>query len=277
TDLDAVLEQVHKPKPRFGLEAVPKPRGEAKRVFGDAAVQVDEQYHVPAEHHNPMEPFATTAGWESAERITVYDKTQGVQNVRDYLCTLFACPDDQLRVLAPFVGGAFGAGLRPQYQAFLAVLAARALKRPVKLSLTRQQMFSLHYRPIAWQHVSLGASPDGKLEAIMHEAISGTSRFEDYSETIAPWTGMLYQCDNVTLKYQVASLDLNTPCDMRAPGASWGLYALECAMDELAAKLQIDPVELRLKNYAERDQNEGQPFSSKALRECYQQAAARFG
>jgi xanthine dehydrogenase YagR molybdenum-binding subunit len=110
----------------------------------------------------------------------------------------------------------------------------------------------------------------------MHEAISGTSRFEDYSETIVPWTGMLYHCDNVTLKYKVASLDLNTPCDMRAPGASWGLYALECAMDELAVKLHIDPLELRLKNYAERDQNESQPFSSKALRECYHQAATRF-
>jgi xanthine dehydrogenase YagR molybdenum-binding subunit len=276
TDLDAVREQAHKPKPRFGLEAVPKPRGEAKRAFGDATVQVDEHYHVPAEHHNPMEPFGTTAVWESDERITVYDKTQGVQNVRSYLCALFGCSDDQMRVLAPFVGGAFGSGLRPQYPAFLAVLAARALKRPVKLSLTRQQMFSLQYRPMAWQHVSLGASPDGKLEAIMHEAISNTSRFEDYSETIVPWTGMLYQCENVTLKYKLASLDLNTPCDMRAPGAAWGLYALECAMDELAAKLHIDPLELRLKNYAERDQNESQPFSSKALRECYHQAAARF-
>jgi xanthine dehydrogenase YagR molybdenum-binding subunit len=130
TDLDAVLEQTHKPKPRFGLEAAPKPRGEAKRAFGEAAVQVDEEYHVPAEHHNPMELFGTTAVWESDARLTVYDKTQGVQNVRNYLCTLFDCPDDQLRVLAPFVGGAFGLGLRPQYQAFLAVLAARTLKRP---------------------------------------------------------------------------------------------------------------------------------------------------
>src|SRR5689334_19703478 len=179
TDLDAVLEQAHKPKPRFGLEAVPKPRGEAKRAFGEAAVQVDAEYRVPAEHHSPMEPFATTAIWESDEHITVYDKTQGAQNVRDYLCTLFGCEEDQLRVRAPFVGGAFGLGLRPQYQAFLAVLAARVLKRPVKLALTRQQMFSLSYRPIAWQHVSLGASTDGKLEAIMHEAISDTSRFED--------------------------------------------------------------------------------------------------
>jgi xanthine dehydrogenase YagR molybdenum-binding subunit len=277
TDLDAVLEQAHKPRPRFGLEAVPRPRGEAKRAFADAAVQVDEEYRVPAEHHNPMEPFATTAVWESDERITVYDKTQGVQNVRDYLCALFGCSEDQVRVLAPFVGGAFGLGLRPQYQVFLAVLAARVLKRPVKLSLTRQQMFSLHYRPIAWQRVSLGASPDGTLQAIMHEAISGTSRFEDYSEQIVPWSGLLYQCDNVTLKYKVAGLDLNTPNDMRAPGAAWGLYALECAMDELAVKLRIDPVELRLKNYAERDQNEDQPFSSKALRECYHQAAVRFG
>src|SRR5262249_15873832 len=145
----------------------------------------------------------------------------GVQNVRDYLCSVFGYSTGDVRVLSPYVGGAFGAGLRPQYQAFLAVVAARQLKRSVKVALTRQQMFSLHYRPLAWQRVALAAAPDGKLEAIVHEAITGTSRFEDYSEWIVPWSGVLYQCDNVTLSAKVTKLDLNTPGDVRAPGASW--------------------------------------------------------
>src|SRR5262249_40228578 len=157
-----------------------------------------------------------------------------------YLCSLFGYSTDEVRVLSRFVGGAFGVGLRPQYQVFLAVLAARVLKLSVKVSLTRQQMFSLHYRPFAWQRVALGAAPDGKLEAIIHEAITGTSTFEDYSEQIVPWSGLLYRCDNVTLGYKVAKLDLNTPGDMRAPGAAWGVYALECAMDELATRLRMD-------------------------------------
>ncbi len=185
-----------------------------------------------------MEPFATTAVWENDGTLTVFDKTQGVQNVQGYLCSVFGWPEDEVRVFAPFVGGAFGAGLRPQYQVCLAALAAHTLKRSVKVSLTRQQMFSLCYRPITWQRVALGATHDGTLDAIIHEAVSNTSRYEDYAETIVQWSGMLYQCDNVTLDYRLAQLDLCTPSDMRGPGAAWGLYALECAMDELAVKLR---------------------------------------
>jgi xanthine dehydrogenase YagR molybdenum-binding subunit len=277
TDLGAVLERAYIPEPRGFLPPTPKPRGDTGRALSGAATKIEFECRLPAEHHNPMEPFATTVVWEGDGKLTIHDKTQGVQNVQDYLCSLFGYSSDDVRVLSPYVGGAFGAGLRPQYQVFLAVLAVRALKRSVKVSLTRQQMFSLHYRPLAWQRVALAAAPDGTLDAIVHEAITGTSGFEDYSEQIVPWSGLLYQCDNVTLGYKVAKLDLNTPGDMRAPGAAWGLYALECAMDELAVKLRMDPVELRLKNYAERDQNDRRPFSSKALRECYRLGAERFG
>ena len=276
TDLDAVLRRAYEPPPR-GLPPNPKPRGHAEQALANATVRIEFECRLPAEHPNPMEPFSTTVVWEGDGKLTIHDKTQGVQNVQAYLCSLFGSSKDEVRVLSPFVGGAFGAGLRPQYQAFLAVLAARALKRSVKLSLTREQMFSLHYRPFAWQRIALGAAPDGKLEAILHEAVSGTSRFEDYSEQIVLWSGLLYQCDNVTVDYKVAKLDLNTPGDVRAPGAAWGLYALECAMDELAVKLHIDPVQLRLKNYAERDQKDRREFSSKALRECYRLGAERFG
>jgi xanthine dehydrogenase YagR molybdenum-binding subunit len=142
---------------------------------------------------------------------------------------------------------------------------------------TRQQMFSLSYRPPTWQRVVLGATRDGKLESVVHEVVAATSRFEDYTEPVVDWSGMLYDCENATLDYKIARVDLNTPTDMRAPGAAWGLYALECAMDELAVKLAMDPIELRLKNYSEIDRNVGLPYSSKALRECYRQGAERFG
>ena len=277
TDLEAERGPAYVPKREKLLPSVPKPRGDAARAFAGAAVQVDAEYRVPAEHHNPMELFATTVVVEDDGKLTVHDKTQGVQNVRNYLCRLFGYREDDVRVLSPFVGGAFGAGLRPQYQVVLAVLAALALKRPIKLTLTRQQMFGLGYRPIAWQRLALGATRDGSLEAVIHDAVSDTSRFEDYNERIVHWSGLLYQCENVSLGYKVAQLDLNTPCDMRAPGAAWGLYALECAMDELSVKLGIDPVELRLRNYAEKDQNDRRPFSSKALRDCYRLGAERFG
>ena len=277
TDLEAALGAGYEPKRGEPLLRVPKPRGNAAGAFASAAAQIDAEYWVPAEHHNPMELFATTVVPEENGTLTVHDKNQGVQNVRRYLCSLFGYPEDRVRVLSPFIGGAFGAGLSPQYQVVLAVLAAHVLKRSIKVTLTRQQMFGLPYRPVAWQRVALGASRDGKLEAIVHDAVSDTSRFEDYSERIVNWSELLYQCDNVSVGYKVSQLDLNTPCDMRAPGAAWGLYALECAMDELAVKLSIDPIELRLRNYAETDQNTRLPFSSKALRDCYRQGAERFG
>jgi xanthine dehydrogenase YagR molybdenum-binding subunit len=278
TDFDAARAHAYVPtRSRPVIPPPPKPRGDAARALRQAAVQIDAEYRAPLEHHNPMELFATTVIREPDGKLTLYDKNQGVQNVQEYLCTLFGLSKDDVRVLTPFVGGGFGSGLHPQYQSFLAVMASRALKRSVLVSLTRQQMFSHGYRPITWQRVALGAAPDGKLDALVHEAVGGTSRFEDYTEAVVQWSGMLYKCDNVTLDYKVAKLDLNTPADMRAPGAAWGLFALECAMDELAVKLRMDPVELRLRNYTETDGNSGLPYSSKALRECYRLGAERFG
>ena len=278
TDFDAARAHAYvPPRSRPVIPPPPKPRGDAARALRDAAVQLHAEYLVPVEHHNPMELFGTTVIREPDGKLTVYDKNQGVQNVQEYLCTLFGLSKDDVRVLTPFMGGGFGSGLHPQYQSFLAVMASRALKRSVLVSLTRQQMFSHGYRPITWQRVALGAATDGKLEALVHEAVSGTSRFEDYTEPVVDWSGMLYKCDNVTLDYKLTKLDLNTPVDMRAPGAAWGLYALECAMDELAVKLRMDPVDLRLRNYAETDGNSGLPYSSKALRECYRLGAERFG
>jgi xanthine dehydrogenase YagR molybdenum-binding subunit len=277
TDLKEEREESYIPRPRIGIPPVPEPRGDAEKAFSNAAIQFEAEYGAPFEHHNPMEPFATTVVWEDNGKMTIFDKTQGVQNVQEYICNIFGLSKDDIRVLSPFVGGAFGSGLRPQYQVFLAVLAARELKRSVKVTLTRQQMFSLGHRPAILQRVALGAAPDGALESLTHEAVAETSRFEDYSEPLVHWSGLLYRCDNTRLEHKVAQLDVNTPADMRAPGAAWGLYALECAMDELAYQLEVDPLELRLKNYTDKDQNEDRPFSSKELRECYRRGAEKFG
>ncbi|HEY3188518.1 MAG TPA: xanthine dehydrogenase family protein molybdopterin-binding subunit, partial [Solirubrobacteraceae bacterium] len=255
----------------------PEPRGDAAEALAAAPVTIEAEYRAPAEHHSPMESFAATVVRHDDGTLTVYDKTQGVLNVRDYLCHVFGYRKSQLRVVSPFVGGAFGSGLRPQYHVFLAVLAARELERSVRVALTRQQMFTFGHRPATWQRLRLGASSDGTLQALTHEAVAETSRFEDFNEAVVNWSGLLYRCDNVAFDHKVAPLDVYTPMDMRAPGASWGVFALECAMDELAAKLGTDPLELRLKNYAERDQNEDRPFSSKELRACYRQGAERFG
>jgi xanthine dehydrogenase YagR molybdenum-binding subunit len=180
-------------------------------------------------------------------------------------------------VLSPFVGGAFGSGLRPQHQLFMAVMAAMQLKRSVRVELSRPQMFSFGHRPETIQRVALGASSDGTLQALIHEAVQESSRFENYVEIVVNWSGQQYQCDNVRLDYKLSRLDLYTPLDQRAPGAATGVPALEVAMDELACALNMDPLTLRLKNYTDIDPNTGKPFSSKELRACFAQGAERFG
>ena len=224
-----------------------------------------------------MEPHATTVVWQDDGKLVVYDKTQGVQNSQNYVTGVFGLKKDDVRVISPFVGGAFGSGLRPQYQLFLAVMAAMELKRSVRVVLTRDQMFTFTHRPDTIQTLGIGADKDGKLQAIRHDAVAETSTFEDYQEVVVNWSGLLYDCDNTKLTYELAKLNAYTPGDMRAPGATLGVYALEAAMDELAYATGVDPIELRLKNYAEKDRNEDKPFSSKELRACYRQGAERFG
>lgn len=278
TDLRAARGEARPPsKLTGGREPPPEPRGDPDGALARAAVRVDAEYHAPAEHHNPLEPHATTAVWEDDGTLTVYDKTQGVLNSLGYIKKVFGLDDAQVRVRSPFVGGAFGSGLRPQYQLFLAVMAARELGRPVRVALTRQQMFTFGHRPETLQRVALGARADGTLEALAHEATAATSRSEEYVESVVPWSGVLYQCDNAKFSHDLVKLDLFTPLDMRAPGAAWGVYALECAIDELAHACGVDPLALRLKNYAERDQNKDLPFSSKELRACYRLGAEAFG
>lgn len=277
TDLAVEVSKAYKPpRHRLGLAPTPHPTGDADRAFSASPVRVEASYTTAAENHHPMELFATTVEW-SDKTVTVYDKTQSPKSVEIFLKVALRLFRRKVRVVSSFVGGAFGLGLRPQQSVILAVLAAKALKRSVRLVLPRDHMFALGYRANAIQTVSLGADENGRLLAIKHQAVAATSQSEDAQDPMLNFSASLYRCDNVKLTYQLAKLDTVSPCDMRAPGAATGMFALECAMDELAYAINIDPLALRLANYTERDQSENRPFSSKALRECYLQGAERFG
>jgi xanthine dehydrogenase YagR molybdenum-binding subunit len=252
-------------------------RGNTAQAFERSAVRVNAEYTMPVEHHNPMEPFAATAVWEGDGRLTVYDKTQGPLNCRNYLAGVLKMPRDKVRVLSPYVGGGFGSGLRPQYELPLAALAARALERSVRVTLTRQQMFTLGYRSAVVQELALGADSNGSLASFRHDAVAMTSQFEDFQRQFVVWSSLLYRCANSELRQRLVKLDQSSPCDMRGPGGAEGAYAIECAMDELAYAASIDPLELRLINYSDQDQIGNRPYSSKQLRECYRQGAERFG
>ena len=271
TDLYAERENA------FTVAIPERPRGKADKAYAAAAVRHQAEYYIPIEHHNPMELFASTVVWDGDGKLTIYDKTQGVQNVQRYLCGVFELTPDAVRVVSPFVGGAFGSGLRPQYQVVLAALAAQALQCSVRLVLTREQMYGLGYRPATIERLAIGATASGTLEAISHETIAVTSQYEDFYRNDTGWSAQLYKCANAKYLHRLVRLDLPTSCDMRAPGATTGVYALECAMDELAVALKLDPLELRLRCYSERDQNGDVPFTSKKLRECYREGAQAFG
>ncbi|CDN57839.1 Aldehyde oxidase and xanthine dehydrogenase molybdopterin binding (plasmid) [Neorhizobium galegae bv. officinalis bv. officinalis str. HAMBI 1141] len=265
------------PQPRREEFVPPEPRGDPQGAFADAPFKISSEYRLEGEYHNPMELFASTVLWEKDGFLTVHDKTQGSQNSRDYICNVFELDPEKVTVKNSFVGGAFGSGLRPKHQLFLAVMAALDLKQSVKVEMSRREMFYLTWRPATVQTVSLAADREGRLLSVMHHALQATSRYEDYQENVVNWSGLAYRCDNVRLSYGLAELDVSTPGDMRAPGAATGVTALEMAMDELAYEVGIDPVELRLRNFATRDQNRDKQFTSKALDACYREGAARFG
>jgi len=255
----------------------PKARGNPAEALKNSPVKVVAEYTIPIEHHNPMEPHAAIAVWEG-EKLTLFDKTQGVYEVRGHLMQSFGIKAVNVNVVSPFVGGAFGAALNPNYYPFLTAMAAREIKRPVKVNYTRRQMFTGHgYRPYTWQKVSIGATRDGKLQSIIHEATGNTSTFEDFAENPNTFGRTLYNCPNYDTPYKLAKTDLPTPTWMRAPGAVSGAFALESAIDELAYELKIDPLEFRIINYAKKDPDTGKEFSSKALMDCFKQGAAKFG
>jgi xanthine dehydrogenase YagR molybdenum-binding subunit len=252
-------------------------RGHPARALAEAPVKVDQTYVIARENHNPIEMHATIAAWDG-DRLTLYDKTQWPQNVRSYVAASFGMEEKSIRVVSPFVGGAFGSGLRAWPHVILAAMAAKHVDRAVKIVLNRRQMYtSVGFRPYTVQRVALGAGRDGRLAATIHEATAETSTYEEYTEQLLDATWMLYACDNLETLYRLARLNVNTPTPMRGPGHVSGLFALECAMDELAVQLELDPIELRLRNHAEQDAYERMPYSSKSLKACYQAGAERFG
>jgi xanthine dehydrogenase YagR molybdenum-binding subunit len=273
TDTEAVRRQARLP----AQGTPPTPRGNPQEAMRNAPVKIEAEFRIPIEHHNAMEPHAAIAFWQG-DRLTIFDKTQEVYGVRAHLASSFGVPEANVSVVSPFVGGAFGSSLRPNYYPALTAMAAREIRRPVKVVYTRTQMFTGHgYRPYTIQNVALGAERSGKLSAIIHEAVHNTSSFEEFDDGTTGFPRQVYACPNLVAPLRIVPTDLNTPTWMRAPGAVSGMFALECAMDELAYALKIDPLELRLVNYAEVDPDSGKPFSSKALRECYRLGAEKFG
>jgi xanthine dehydrogenase YagR molybdenum-binding subunit len=251
-------------------------RGESK-AYKKADVWIEEEYEIPHEVHNPMEPGSITAAWEG-DQLTVYDKTQGVKASQRSYAQLFGVPQENVRVIAPFVGGGFGMALRTWPYEVAAVMGARKVGRPLKLMISRSQMFTLvGYRPHTIQQLGIGATRDGILTGISHDATAATASYEEFTEGVVRMTQFMYNCPNVDTRYRLVPLDVSVPTWMRGPGEATGAFALESAIDELAYKLDIDALDLRKKNYAYTDPESGLPYSSKFLMECYDQGAEKIG
>ncbi len=269
------MGEPYKPKAVHGKDADTR-RGDAATAFGAAAIRVDNVYTTPPEHHNPMEPHATIARWDG-DTLTVYDASQGVFGVRTRLAGMFAIPPENVRVIAKYIGGGFGGKGSAWPHTILAVMAAKMIGRAVKISIWRPQMWgSVGYRSPTIQRVALGANADGSLVSTIHEVQSQTSQVDEFVEPSGVLTTMLYASPALLVTHRLTKLHVGTPTYMRAPGESSGSFALESAMDELAYAANLDPIELRLRNYAETDQDAKLPFSSKSLRECYKAGADAF-
>jgi xanthine dehydrogenase YagR molybdenum-binding subunit len=253
-------------------------RGDVAAALASADVVYDETFTTAAVTPNPMGLFATVARWEG-NQLTVHDASQDPMLVRKTLATVFSLPETDVRVFVPYLGGGFGSGLRVWTHVILTALAARVVRRPVKLVLTRPQMFtSVGHRPQTRQRVRLGATREGRLVAVDHESTSMLGALDDGGvEPVTGVTGNAYSCPNVATHDRRARLHIPSPHWMRGPGTTQGNFAVESALDELSYALGIDPIELRLRNYTEVHPGSGRPWSSKALRECYHAGAERFG
>jgi xanthine dehydrogenase YagR molybdenum-binding subunit len=247
-------------------------------ALASAEVSIAGEYITPVEHHNPMEPHATVAVWDE-DRLTIYDATQSVGGQRRNLAAVLGVDEDQVRVICPFVGGAFGCKGAMWMHSPLTAAAARVLGRPVKTILTREQMYTVvGHRPTVIQKIELSSTRDGVLRALKHEAISSTSSVREFVEAAAHRTSRyLYQSPNILVSHQLVPLDEAPGTFTRAPGVAPGMYGLESAMDELAAALNIDPIQLRIRNHAEVYPGRNVRWSSKHLLECYQRGAEKFG
>ena len=252
-------------------------RGDPDAAFAAARYRVDGTYLQPREHHNAMEPHATVAKWDG-DTLTLWEKTQWVYGVADAVSRAFGISASSVRVVNPFVGGAFGSGLRTWPHVTLAAMAAKMIDRPVRLELSRRQLYySIGYRPAAMQRVQLAATQEGKLESLIHEVVGQTSTYEEFADATQDVSASTYASVNRRTRYDLVPMNVNSPTPMRGPGHSTGLIAQEIAIDELAVELHLDPIELRLRNFAEMHPSKDLPWSSNRLRECYRLGAERFG
>jgi xanthine dehydrogenase YagR molybdenum-binding subunit len=265
------------PKAGGGGDPPMSQRGDVQRGLSEASTKLNRIYTTPPEVHNPMEPHATVAFWDKPDHLILYDATQGVFSDQERVAGLLGIPADNVRVVSPYLGGGFGSKGPSWSHVILAALAARQLKRPVKLDVSRPQMFGmLGYRSPTHQTIVAGARADGTLTSWRHDTLAHTSSFDEFVETSSLASRMLYAVPNNSTSHKIIKSDVGTPSFMRAPGEASGTFALESAMDEMAHELKMDPIEFRLKNYAEKDPEKDKPWSSKSLRECYRVGAGRF-
>lgn len=258
-------------------EAPDEKRGDVRAGLQQAAVTVKGTYVTPIHHHNPMEPHATVAEWDG-DRLTVYNPTQWLSGTQRGLAEVFGIPTEHVRVVSPFIGGGFGSKGPIWPHTIWACAAARQLGRPVKVVLTREDMYtSAGHRPQCEITLTLGATAAGQLTAIQQESYNHTPVFGEYVQHVFVATPMLYACPNLSTSHKIVKLNTGSPFAMRAPGETENLFALESALDELAVALKTDPLALRLTNHADTDPRNGNPWSSKSLKACYRQAAERFG
>jgi xanthine dehydrogenase YagR molybdenum-binding subunit len=283
-DLSAALKKPDTTQPSTTLgQKLQYQRGDVETALAKSAVRIEQTYTTPIQHHNPLEPHASVAEWsDNGLSLTLHETSQWVVNSRNTISRMLGIDQSaiKVRVLSPFLGGGFGCKGYAWAFSALAAASARELKRPVKLVLSRRQMYSLNgHRPSTTQTVTLGADRRGRLKATRHLSGTYTSKVFEYIEPVVLSTQLLYKCSSLQTGLDLARMNTGTPTPMRGPGETPGLFALESAMDELAVATGVDPIELRLRNYAERDPrtNNRQPWSSKNLRECYVRGAEEFG
>jgi xanthine dehydrogenase YagR molybdenum-binding subunit len=273
---EEALSTAYVPDAFFG-EKLTTTRGDADSAYSGAAVAHEAIYSTPIEHHNPMEPSASIAEW-NADELTLYETTQWVAGARKTVAQTLGLGEDKIHIISPFIGGGFGCKGFIWPHSILSAIAAKKVGRPVKLNLTRKQMFSAcGHRSESTQRVRLGADKDGRLLAIDHDTVVQTSTVDEFVEACGMTSRFLYSCPNVRVTHRAVRVNIATPTPMRAPGETPGLFALESALDELASALKMDPVQLRMVNHADINEHTGKPWSSKYLKECYQLAAERFG
>ncbi|MGY1842407.1 xanthine dehydrogenase family protein molybdopterin-binding subunit [Modestobacter sp. SYSU DS0875] len=282
---DAVLsvdrDDLYKPEKVNAGHETDTAEGDVAAAMATAEVRLERTYETAMYHNNPIEPHATTALWDPTADVplTLWDSTQGVHPDRAAVSKVFGLEQEQVRVVCPYVGGGFGSKGLPHANVMLAALAARALPgRPVKLALTRQQMFFLAgYRTPTIQQMQLAADRSGRLQAIAIDVVEQTSRIKEFAEQTGVPARMMYASPNRRTTHRLAALDVPVPSWMRAPGECPGMFGPEVAMDELAEELGIDPVELRIRNEPEADPETGKPWSSRSLVQCLREGAERFG